>query len=87
VEIFGKDFFQIHNSKRGKKNLSSSDFVTVAELVQQDQGAAVRERRGRRHETGTVKQGCGLPVAATRFARLRWVIYTSHSPCSHYCTD
>jgi hypothetical protein len=45
VEIFGKDFFQIHNSKREKKSLSSSDFVTAAELVQQDYGAAILKKR------------------------------------------
>jgi len=37
VEIFDKDFFQIHNSKREKKSLSSSDFVTAAGMVQEFQ--------------------------------------------------
>jgi hypothetical protein len=30
-----KIFFPFHNSKRGKKSLSSSDFVTAARMVQQ----------------------------------------------------
>jgi hypothetical protein len=34
VEIFDKDFFQFCNSKREKKSLSSSDFVTAAGMVQ-----------------------------------------------------
>jgi hypothetical protein len=35
VEIFGKDFSDLHDSKREEKLLSSSDFVTAASVVQQ----------------------------------------------------
>jgi hypothetical protein len=35
VEIFVKDLIQFYNSKREKKSLSSSDFVTAAGMVQQ----------------------------------------------------
>jgi hypothetical protein len=36
VEIFNKDFPCVHNSKREKKSLSSSDFVTAADMVQRE---------------------------------------------------
>jgi hypothetical protein len=35
VEIFDKDFSDLHDSKREEKLLSSSDFVTAASMVQQ----------------------------------------------------
>jgi hypothetical protein len=34
VEIFDKDFSDLHDSKREEKLLSSSDFVTAARMVQ-----------------------------------------------------
>jgi hypothetical protein len=36
VEIFVKDLIQFYNSKREKKSLSSSFFVTAAGMVQQN---------------------------------------------------
>jgi hypothetical protein len=35
VEIFVKDFLDLHDSTREEKFLSSSDFVTAASMVQQ----------------------------------------------------
>jgi hypothetical protein len=37
VEIFDKDFFDLHDSKREEKILSSSDFVTAAVMVQESE--------------------------------------------------
>jgi hypothetical protein len=87
VEIFGKDFFQFHNSKREKKSLSSSDFVTAAHLVHQDIVQQSTKSEVRNHERWLAHRRGRLPLAVPRFARLRRLIYTSHSPCSHYCTD
>jgi hypothetical protein len=37
VENFDKDFLPLRNSKREKKSLSSSDFVTAAGMVQESE--------------------------------------------------
>jgi hypothetical protein len=39
VEIFDKDFFDLLDSKREEKILSSSDFVTAAGMVQQSENS------------------------------------------------
>ncbi len=78
-----KIFFQFYNSKREKKSLSSSDFVTAAGMVQQSANSNGSTSARKSTSTGE-RERFG---AGSRFARLLWVIYTSHSSYSYYCTD
>ncbi len=80
-----KDFCDLHDSKREEKILSSSDFVTAASMVQQIgelESCDIAQRETRSRSDGPL-----WLIRRQRFARLPWVIYTSHSPYSHYCTD
>jgi len=81
VEIFTKISFDLHDSKREEKLLSSSDFVTAARVVQQPP----KLNRTTVNHRWCNEALCRLP-RPSRFARLPWVIYTSHSSYSYYCT-
>jgi hypothetical protein len=90
VEIFNKRFPDLHDSKRLEKILSSSEFVTAADMVQHDMVEQVTNKS--RYEVHYTKldertEASDRLSHGRRFARLPWLIYTSHSPCSHYCTD
>jgi hypothetical protein len=86
VEIFDKDFLDLHDSKREEKLLSSSDFVTAASMVQQFANLNGSNQRSRMNLGWCIDGPLRLPQRVDRFARLPWVIYTSHSSYSHYCT-
>lgn len=86
VEIFVKDFLAVHNSKREKKSLSSSDFITVAGMVQQFAKTESFDIRAAGNFCWRTESSAWLHPRV-RFARPLWLIYTSHSPYCHYCTD
>jgi hypothetical protein len=86
VENFDKDFLPVLNSKREKKSLSSGDFVTAAGMVQESENWNRSTIARQLTFAGELKL---WPTSRSdpRFARLPWLIYTSHSPYSYYCTD
>jgi hypothetical protein len=82
VEIFAKDFLNLHDSTREEKFLSSSDFVTAASMVQQSAKVeSVTMNSGKRTDTA------GRSSQFSQFAPVPWLIYTSHSLYRHYYTD
>jgi len=77
VEIFDKDFSDLHDSKREEKLLSSSDFVTAASMVQQlpNLNGSTSAREWTSAGALMVRSGCrnvwtGLPVCLGSFILL-----------------
>jgi hypothetical protein len=86
VEIFVKDLIQFYNSKREKKSLSSGDFVTAAGMVQQNHEVKPLDDRTTMNLVWCSECSASEFLQPVQFARLPWVIYTSHSSYCYYCT-